>query len=130
MMQSGTKRVVGLTLCCLVALALAGGGFWMKAEGQGAKQGKVAIPADQAIRFIRTAVAAKPGDVRAVEVENEGGKTICEVEILAQDGKTYEVEVDAATNTVIEVELDDDNDEDEDDKDETVSEKSSRRRNI
>ncbi len=69
------------------------------------------------IASIKTAVAAKPGNVRAVEVENEGGKTICEVEILAQDGKTYEVEVDVATNTVVEVEADNDIDEDEDNKD-------------
>ncbi|MDQ3753901.1 MAG: hypothetical protein M3371_04125 [Acidobacteriota bacterium] len=68
------------------------------------------------IASIRTAVAAKPGNVREVEIENEGDKTLCEVEILAQDGKTYEVEIDVATNTVVEVETDDDADEDEDDK--------------
>lgn len=112
-MQGRSKRIIGSILGCLLALALAVGGF-MKAEGQGATKAEVAIPAEQVIASIRTAVAAKPGNVRAAEVEKDGGKTICEVEVLAQDGKTYEVEVDVATNTVVKV--DDDNDEDEDDK--------------
>jgi uncharacterized membrane protein YkoI len=48
--------------------------------------------------------------VREVEVTKEGDKTICEVEILGQDGKAYDVRVDVATNTVIKVEEDKDND--------------------
>jgi hypothetical protein len=122
MMQSGTKRIVGLTLCCLVALALAGGGFWMTAEGQGAKKAKPTISAEQAITSIRTAIAAKAGDLRGIEAENEGGKTFCEVEILAQDGNTYEVLVDVATNTVAKVEVDDDDDDDDDDEDDNKKE--------
>jgi uncharacterized membrane protein YkoI len=106
MMRSRAKRIVVPILGCSVALTA--GIFGMKAEGQGAKQSKAAVPAEQVIASIRTAVAAKPGDVRAVETENENGKTICEVEVLAQDGKTYEVEVDVETNTVIEVEVDND----------------------
>jgi hypothetical protein len=117
MMHSRTNRMIGLIFGCWVALALSVGGFWITAEGQDKKDTKVAIPAEQVIVSIRTAIAAKPGEVQAVEVEKEGGKTICEVVILAQDGKTYEVEVDVATNTVIEVEEDDDNDKDGNDKD-------------
>ncbi|MBI2193373.1 MAG: hypothetical protein HYU36_15470 [Planctomycetes bacterium] len=60
------------------------------------------------IASIKTAVGAKPGGVCGVEIENEDGKTICEVKILTQDGKTYEVEVDVAANTVVEIEEDDD----------------------
>lgn len=93
----------------MAALALAAaGGFGMKAERRDSKEPKAAVPAELVIACISTAVAAKPGRVRAVEVENEGDKTICEVEVLAQDGKTYEVDVDVATNTIIKVE--DDND--------------------
>jgi len=102
-MQCRTKRVVGLIVGCVAALA-AVGGFEMKAEGQNTKQAKAAIPAKQVIASITTAVSAKPGDVRAVEVEKKGDKLSCEVEVLAQDGKTYEVEVDVATETIIEVE--------------------------
>lgn len=114
MMQSRTKRIVGSVLGCMVVLAVAG--FGIKAGEKSTKQTKVGIPAEQVIASIRTAIAAKPGDVRAAEAENEAGKTICEVEILAQDGKTYDVAVDIATNTVVKVEADDDDDEDEDDK--------------
>jgi len=114
MMQSRTNRIVGLTLGCLVALAIVVSGFGIKVEGQGAKDTKAAVSAEQVIASVRTAVAAKPGNVRAVEMENKGGKTICEVKILAQDGKAYEVEVDVATNKVIEVEAEDDDDEDDD----------------
>ena len=53
-----------------------------------------------------------------MEAENEGGKITCEVEILAPDGKTYEVEMDVATNKVIEIEVDDDSDDEEDEDDE------------
>ncbi|MDQ3650844.1 MAG: peptidase [Acidobacteriota bacterium] len=115
MMQSRTKRTIGLALGCSIALAF--GGFGINVGVKATKDSKVAIPAEQVIASIKTAIAAKPGDVRAVEIENEGGKSICEVEILASDGKTYEVEVDVATSTVVEVEMDDDTDEDEDDQD-------------
>ncbi len=117
MMKSRTKQIAGSISYCLVTLALAAGVYGVKAEGQDAKEAKAAIPAEQIIVSVRTAIAARPGNVRAVEAENEAGKTICEVEILAQDGKTYEVAVDIATNTVVKVEADDDDDEDEDDQD-------------
>ena len=114
-MRSRTKQTIVLVLGCSVALAFAG--FGIKVGGQAAKDSKVDVPAEQVIASIKTAIAAKHGDVRAVEIENEGGKSICEVEILASDGKTYEVEVDVATNMVVEVEIDDDTNEDEDDQD-------------
>lgn len=111
-MQSITKRVINLVLGCSIALAF--GGFMVKAGGQGPKETPAAVPAEQVIASIRTAIAAQPGDVRAVEIENERGKSLCEIEILAPNGKTYEVEVDVATNTVIEVEAEDDDDDDGD----------------
>ena len=111
------KAIAGSISVCVIALALAVFGFVIQVEGRGAKKAKPAIPAEQVITSIRTAIAAKPGNLLGVEVENEGGKTLCEVEILTPDGKTYEVEVDVATNAVLEVELEDDDDEDGDDKD-------------
>ena len=109
MTQSRTKQIVGSMLGCLAAPALVLSGFWIKAEGQSTKQSQAAAPAEQVIIAIRTATVAKPGNVRAVEVENEAGRTICEVAIVAEDGKSYEVEVDVATDTVVEIEGDDDN---------------------
>jgi hypothetical protein len=111
-MQGKPKRIIGSILGCL--LALAAGRFGIHLEGQGATRAKVAIPAEQVIASIRTAVAAKPGHVRAVQVRNEKGKTLCEVNILALDAKTYEVEVDVATNTVVKDNDHDDEDDDDD----------------
>lgn len=108
-MQIKRKQLGGLVLGCLVVLTLAVSGLMVRAKSrQSTKDRRAAISADQAIACVRTAVAAKPGDVRAMETENEGGKVICEIEVLAQDGKTYEVEVDVESNTVTEVEEDND----------------------
>ncbi len=116
-MQSRIKRIAGLVSVFLIALALGVVAYGIEAEGQDAKKAKPAITADQMIASVRTAIAAKPGNLLGVEVEKEVGKTICEVEILTADGKIYEVEVDIASNAVVEVELEDNNEEDEDDKD-------------
>ena len=117
MRQSTMKTIAGSVSVCVIALALAVFGYVIQVEGRSAKKAKAAIPADQVIASIRTAIAAKPGNLVGVEVETEAGRTLCEVEILASDGKTYEVDVDVASNTLVEVELEDDDDEDEDDKD-------------
>ncbi|MCA1635665.1 MAG: hypothetical protein LC802_18730 [Acidobacteria bacterium] len=95
---------------CLVAATLAATGVAIKVQGQGAKEAKVSLAAEQVIAAVTTAVAAKPGNVLELEAEKEKGRILCEVEILAQDGKTYEVSVDVATNTVVNVEADDDDD--------------------
>ncbi|MCM3902822.1 MAG: hypothetical protein ND866_14045 [Pyrinomonadaceae bacterium] len=117
MRQSTIKIFAGSSLVFVFAVALAVFWYVTQVEGGSAKKAKVAIPADQVIASIRTAIAAKPGNLLGVEVENEGGKTVCEVEILIPDGKTYEVEVDVASNTLVEVELEDDDHEKEDNKD-------------
>jgi uncharacterized membrane protein YkoI len=109
-MKTRTNGIRGLMFACSIAIALSTGGFRITAEGQGDQDSKVAVSADQMIASIQTAITAKPGKVREVEVQKEGDKTICEVEILAQDGKAYDVMVDVATNSVIKVEEDKDND--------------------
>ena len=88
----------------------AGGGLKVWAEQDEKQEGEdtaTALPAEQVIASIRTAVAAKPGRVLKVEAESEDGKTLCEVEVLAENGKTYEVEVDVVTNKALAVELED-----------------------
>ncbi|MBA3573021.1 MAG: hypothetical protein H0W34_13840 [Pyrinomonadaceae bacterium] len=117
MRQSTMKTIAGSISVCVIALALAVFGYVIQVEGRSSKKAKVALPAEKVIASITTAMAAKPGNLLGVEVENEGGKTLCEVEILTPDGKTYEVEVDVASNAVVEVELEDDDDDGEDDKD-------------
>ena len=116
-MRIMTKRVRVLLFGCLVAATLTAGLFGMKARGQNNRNGKVSLTAVQVISSVTTAVTAKPGNVLELEAESEKGKLLCEVEILAQDGKTYEVVVDVNSNTVVEVEEEDDDDDDDDDND-------------
>jgi hypothetical protein len=111
-----TRRTRGWLIFC--SLALAAGLFVMRAAGQhqqGAKQGPAGLTAEQVIASVKTAAAAKPGSVLELEAERERGKLVCEVEILAEDGKKYEVVVDVANNSVAEIEEEDDDDDDDDD---------------
>lgn len=62
------------------------------------------------------ALAAKPGTVGEVELEEEDGRSQYSVEITAKDGKKYDVEVDADTGKVLKIEVEDDDEETNDDK--------------
>lgn len=114
------KRVVAGVAGGLLALTIAGSGVraWAgKSAGGEEKEVKVTLSKAQLDASIKTALKAKPGKVLETEAEIENGKTLCEVKILAADGKTYEVEVDVAANKVLEVELDDDGNEESDEAD-------------
>jgi uncharacterized membrane protein YkoI len=47
------------------------------------------------------ALAAIPGQVVKVELENEHGKDIYEIKILAHSGRVIELEIDAVTGTIL-----------------------------
>ena len=64
------------------------------------------VTAEQAVACIKNAVAAKAGNVRELEAKVESNKTVCEVEIIASDGKKFEVYVDVASGKVLRVEQD------------------------
>ncbi|MXS85856.1 PepSY domain-containing protein [Nitrosomonas sp. HPC101] len=59
------------------------------------------LPADQVISAIQAAVAANPGNIHEVEVEQKRGKLIVEVKIINADGKKIKVKIDPAENAVI-----------------------------
>lgn len=63
----------------------------------------VGVPAATMVSAINAAAEAKKGDISKVEVEVEAGKTLVDVEVLAKDGKTYEVDVDATSGKVVSV---------------------------
>ena len=87
----------------IVAFAVAASSFaplGISAEPKAAKQ----VTADQAIACIKLAVAAKAGNVREMEVKADSNRTVCEVEIVATDGKKHEVYVDVAAAKVLRVE--------------------------
>jgi hypothetical protein len=60
------------------------------------------LPAEQVIAAIQAAVAAQPGQVKDVEVKDRRNQaSIVEVEIVAADGRTHKVRIDAATRQVV-----------------------------
>jgi uncharacterized membrane protein YkoI len=60
-----------------------------------------ALPADQVIAAIQSAVAASPGLIKEVEVEREGGRLVVQVELIGADGRETKFKVDPATNQVL-----------------------------
>ena len=85
----------------VAALALAAASFpSLSAEPRAPKH----ITPDQAIACIKTAIGAKAGNLQELEVKVERNKTVCEVEIIAADGKKFEVYVDVASTKVIRIE--------------------------
>lgn len=63
--------------------------------------GDEALPANQVISAIQAAVAANPGNIHEVEVEQKQGQLIVEVKIITTDGKKVKVKVDPANNAVL-----------------------------
>lgn len=59
-----------------------------------------ALPADKVIAAIQTAVAAYPGLIKEVEVEQKHGRLMVEVKIIRPDGARIEIKVDPETNTL------------------------------
>ena len=60
------------------------------------------LPADQLIAAIQQAVAAQPGMIKDVEVNDRRNQTpLVEVEIVAADGKKHEIKIDSGTRQVV-----------------------------
>ena len=113
----------------LAVAILAGGGFTIAnaAAPQDKPTTKVAEENDTQIQAelakqatvteeaaIKIALEQVPGTVEEVELEDENGTIIYEIEIKAEDGTEQEVDIDATTGDVVKVEAEDD-EEDEDD---------------
>jgi len=58
------------------------------------------------------ALARVPGKIMDAEFEKEHGRLQYAFDILGEDGKTYDVEIDAITGEVLQADLDDDDDDD------------------
>ena len=59
------------------------------------------LPADQVIAAVQAAVAARPGNVKDVEVDEKRKGAVVKVEIVGADGKEHEVRIDPATRQVV-----------------------------
>ena len=85
----------------------------------GAMVGTVAAQSDGGIvgmdedKAVEIALVEVPGTVQDVELDDEDGVPIYEVEILSTDGQEYEVEIAADTGAVVEVETEDEDDDDD-----------------
>jgi|SRR3954453_20720909 uncharacterized membrane protein YkoI len=75
-------------------------------QAQLAKQAKITEEA-----ATKTALEKVPGTVHAVELEDENGTIVYDVEINSTDGSKQSVKVDAQTGKVVKVELEDDKNE-------------------
>ena len=98
-----TRTKIASTL--IVALGLAGSGVAIAASQTSDHD---AVPTsnftfDQAAAI---ALEAQPGTVYEVELETEDGRSVFEVELMAEAGE-YEVTIDAMTGEVLEVEKED-----------------------
>ena len=58
------------------------------------------------------ALGRVPGKVMDAEFEKEHGRLQYAFDILGEDGKTYDVEIDAVTGEVLQADIDDDDDDD------------------
>lgn len=58
--------------------------------------------------ILAAAAAARPGRVIEVELERDDGRWIYELDLVTPGGRLYELEIDAATATVLELEYEED----------------------
>lgn len=58
--------------------------------------------------ILAAAEAARPGRVIELELERDDGRWIYELELVTREGRLYEMEIDAATATVLELEREED----------------------
>ena len=106
------KKMKKVLIPVLAVAVLAGGGFTIaNAQGQAALAKQAKITQDEAIN---AALEKVPGTVEEVELEDEKGTIVYEIELVSTDGTEHEVEVDAQTGEVLKVEADDDENEEED----------------
>lgn len=90
------KLKIGMLIGAGVMSVLVVSGVYVEAQNR-----DKAITAQQTITCINTAVAARAGMIENVDIEREGGRTVCEVEIIEADGRDYNVVIDVVDNRVI-----------------------------
>lgn len=60
--------------------------------------------------ILAVAEAARPGRVIELDLERDDGRWLYELELVSPEGRLYELEIDAATGTVLEIEREEDDD--------------------
>jgi uncharacterized membrane protein YkoI len=62
------------------------------------------------VDILAAAEAARPGRVIEIELDRDDGRWVYELELLSPEGILYEMEIDAASGTILEVEREEDDD--------------------
>lgn len=86
------KKIGGATVFTAILLLFSFNSAFADSEG---------LPADRVITAIQTAVAARPGLIHEVEVDQEHGKLIVEIKIIDATGQKIKVKLDPEKNEVI-----------------------------
>ena len=86
------KKIGSATVFAAVMLLFSFNSAFADSEG---------LPADRVITAIQTAVAASPGLIHEVEVDQEQGKLIVEIKIIDAAGQKIKVKIDPEKNEVI-----------------------------
>ena len=60
--------------------------------------------------ILAAATAVRPGRVIEIDLERDDGRWVYELELVSPQGRLYEMEIDAASGTVLEVEHEKDDD--------------------
>ncbi|WP_435092773.1 PepSY domain-containing protein [Halorubrum sp. N11] len=119
LMESKSRTTIGAVVVALTLLAVVGSGVAF-AQGTGSSlvsdvDDDDSIPASNVTlseqEAIDIATAEANGTVNEVELENEGGAPVYEVELVTTNGSEIEVAVHADDGTVLETETEDDEDE-------------------
>ncbi|RBI70905.1 peptidase [Roseovarius sp. TE539] len=97
-----------MTRLFLILALLAGPAL---ADDDGQDRARRALQAGEILPLsdiLAAAAAARPGRVIELELERDDGRWIYELELVTPEGRLYEMEVDAATATVLELEREED----------------------
>lgn len=97
----------------LAAIALLGvgaaGGILLKKENRHYTRPAIADAEQHNVKMndcVKAALERHPGAVLEVELEQEDGRLLFDIDIQAKDGQTWEIECDAASGEVVEDGLD------------------------
>ena len=97
-----------MTRVFLILALLAGPAL---ADDDGQDRARRALQAGEILPLsdiLAAAEAARPGRVIELELDRDDGRWIYELELVTREGRLYEMEIDAATATVLELEREED----------------------
>jgi len=99
------KKIVAVSL---IASSLAGATFYVQAKEQQRNDAEAILTANvNAYNALEIALTQVPGKVTRAEFEDENGVGAWEVEVLADNGKIYDLVIDANTSKISKQTLDD-----------------------